>query len=849
VTSSAAFRNDEPLFDGKAARDFFIALQVDPATVHYRGIHWDKTLPIKDRARHIAPSTQPQQQRLEELQRGGYRLYWLPNGGPTDEHVTTCRFLFVEWDDHPLEWQLQAWRTLSLPEPTVMLSTGGKSVHCYWRLSQPIAADRWREITKRMIAYCKSDPSCKNPSRLMRLAGGTYIYKSDDKDAAGNSLGGTHGAIRAAIVSACGVSYDAETFELFLPVIEEPKPQEPIPYAIPPAPPVGGTVTPDQPRTYEELERMVAAYPPILKDNDQYHEAVSFIFGLCKAMEEIGRTRADAIALASRYHPGAADTFEQAHKAKIDKSQGGSFVKQCKAKGVDTRRHDIARKPVIDIDPSFQAMERPGADPVAALWSQPIDDDDAAATSEAVAGLLAAGREPITIRDVLPDGLALPLMQRAAAFPCDPMAFVLPVFCTAASVIGNRVKIRVKETWKEPFVLWGANIMPASSLKSPIAGVPLTALGKWQVALNKATKQAKASWAEDRNRVAMEADAAALKEWDKQNPPPPPGRELFIVDATLERVGQFLGQDSTPGMVAYHDELSLWFQQLKRGKDAMDQRSNWLSMWTGGLLKVDRVGRESIYVPNTAMSVFGLATVDGLANIRDGAKGRNENQDADGMWARFLLWQPDDVDFDYNDLDYDVTDLLCDLFRNRIDSKLPPTVEGAPLSLQVSEEAIELMRPHWREWYKESKITTAERGQWIGKLRGHSVRIAGILQILDSASKELGLLNPVTTETATRAIRLCYALLDQYDLLCPKIGGDTGDLDPAVAKLLANGIDWRKQHGKAPVTSEQLRRWKLPTREATAKERREWMQATIPQSGTMGELRMTTRSFEWFPPK
>ena len=848
------------LFNGQAARDFFLALQVDPATVHYRAIHWDREhLPKEARGCHISPSPELKQQRLEDLQKQGYRLYWLPNGGPSDRHVRECRFLFVEWDGRPLEWQEQAWKELNLPEPTVMLNTGGKSIHAYWRLREPIDTARWRALIVRLIDHCESDPSCKNPSRPMRLAGGTYIYKSDDVDAEGNNLGGKHGPLQAAIVSTTGKEYDAATFESLLPEkIEQPvitPPSAPMP------PPPSGTVTPDDPRTYEELERLVSAYPTILADNDQYHEALSLIFGLCKCMEEIGRSRQDAIDLASRYHPEATDTFAEALKADISKSQGGSFIKQCKKHGVDTRRHDIKRKPVVEIAPD-QQFERPGSSPAPAApapWEAPLaveeEAEDREAQAEAAASLLAAGkRDPLTLADILPKGLAEPLTRRAEAFPCDPMAFALPLLCCVASVVGNRVLVKVKGGWKEPFVLWGATIMPASSLKSPIAKVPLNALGKWQVEFNKASKAEKAQWAQDRNRVVLEADAQALKEWEKENPPPLPGRELFIVDATLEKIGQFIGQEKTPGMVAFHDELSLWFQQLKRGKEAQDQRSNWLSLWTGGLLKVDRVGRDSIYVADTAQSVFGLATVDGLAAIRAGEKASNGNKDADGMWARFLLWQPIDIPFDYNDLEVDVTDLLLNLFRDKIDAKLPKPEEATdkPLDIRLSPEAVALMWPRWKEWDKESRLTTKERGQWLGKLRGHSVRLAGILQLIDNATKEVPITGEVSAEMAKRALNFCYALLDQYDLLCPKIGGDTGALDPAVAKLLANGMEWRREHGAAPISGYHINsRWKLPERGCRAPATNAWLLEVIgtDPNGARGWIESLRQGVRWHPPR
>ncbi len=356
-----------PLFDGKVAREFFRLLEVDPSAVHYRGIHWDKTLmPKSARGVHVPPSTQPQQQRLEDLQQRGFRLYWLPNGGPTDEHVSHCRFLFIEWDDGTFDQQLQRLTDLGLPEPTAMLHSGGKSLHCYWRLEQPIPAADWRGLIERLIHFCKSDPSCKNPSRLMRLPGSTYIRKED----------GSHGP-QASLNPKGGASYPVALFDANLPPLPAPEeaPSLPLP-ATPPAASVapaaaGQTRTASDPRSFQELERLVAAYPEIRKDNDQYHEAVQFIFGLCMAAEEAGHTRAEAVAMASRYHPGAADTFQDALNAKIQKSQGGSFIKMCNAKGVDTRRQDIQRRQEPpsgwDDPPASVADAGPGAD----AWMAP----------------------------------------------------------------------------------------------------------------------------------------------------------------------------------------------------------------------------------------------------------------------------------------------------------------------------------------------------------------------------------------------------------------------------------------------------------------------------------------------
>ena len=93
-------------------------------------------------------------------------------GGVTDADITGVPALFVEWDDGAdIDTQAQRWQELELPEPTLMVSTGGKSVHCYWVLLEPMAPEPWRVLQSRLITYCKGDAACKNPSRLMRLPG------------------------------------------------------------------------------------------------------------------------------------------------------------------------------------------------------------------------------------------------------------------------------------------------------------------------------------------------------------------------------------------------------------------------------------------------------------------------------------------------------------------------------------------------------------------------------------------------------------------------------------------------------------------------------------------------------
>ena len=143
---------------------------------------------------------------------GKHKKTGKPNGCVEDQDIHGCPAVFVEWDDRPIEWQVQAWRELGLPEPTAMVHTGGKSVHCYWRLAEPMAPDEWRVLQKRLIDYSGGDKACKNPSRLMRMPGYRYVDK-----ATGEVTDNV-----AELIYQSDVAYTAAEIEACLPAPEQP---------------------------------------------------------------------------------------------------------------------------------------------------------------------------------------------------------------------------------------------------------------------------------------------------------------------------------------------------------------------------------------------------------------------------------------------------------------------------------------------------------------------------------------------------------------------------------------------------------------------------------------------------
>ena len=201
-------------------------------------------------------------------------------GGVQDTDITTVPALFVEWDDGAsIEEQMQRWQSLSLPEPTVMVSTGGKSVHCYWVLLQPLAPLEWKRITARLIAHCNSDKSCSNPSRVMRLPGSIYY---------GKKTGEPTGQCR--IVAAAEHRYAAFDIEACLP---------------PPAPAKPAAAAPSrqwEPRGIDEINAAAAYIPRRVGGEGTYDGDRNALCGCSAALAEAGAVDPDGMALALLGH-------------------------------------------------------------------------------------------------------------------------------------------------------------------------------------------------------------------------------------------------------------------------------------------------------------------------------------------------------------------------------------------------------------------------------------------------------------------------------------------------------------------------------------------------------------------
>ncbi len=114
----------------------------------------------------------------EHLNKRGKPKIW----GASNKHIAGSKLIWTEGDGAlSIEDQYEIIREAFALEPSFVIWSGGKSLHPYWKLSEPISPEKFKELQIRLAAQMKAcsedfgvDESLNNPARIMRSAGGLH---------------------------------------------------------------------------------------------------------------------------------------------------------------------------------------------------------------------------------------------------------------------------------------------------------------------------------------------------------------------------------------------------------------------------------------------------------------------------------------------------------------------------------------------------------------------------------------------------------------------------------------------------------------------------------------------------
>lgn len=376
----------------------------------------------------------------------------------------------------------------------------------------------------------------------------------------------------------------------------------------------------------------------------------------------------------------------------------------------------------------------------------------------------------------LPKPVSSYIEEGARALGCDTSYIALPMLSALAAAIGNARRIKLKESWCEPAIIWTGIVGESGSMKSPAIDMAMRPLRRKQSeAFKKYYEQVR-----EYNEELAEYESAIKRrkrgETLPDKPIEPVAIRYYCSDITIEALAGLL-KDAPRGLLLARDELSGWlksFNAYKNGKGSDD--AQWLELHRAGTLLVDRKSGtpKTIHIPNASVGVCGGIQPGILQKVLGTEHFEN------GLAARLLLampprrakrWTEADVGEELQGQIEAVFDGLLamkmgdDGYGNIGPVEVPLTVAGQDM---------------WIGFYDEH---AAEQAQIVGgdlaaawsKLEGYAGRLALVIHCVRVAAGEESLktddhidgLSVVAAVTITqwfgREIRRIYAMLAEDD--------------------------------------------------------------------------------------
>ncbi|MBW4635258.1 MAG: DUF3987 domain-containing protein [Iphinoe sp. HA4291-MV1] len=743
---------------------------------------------------------------IQKWQIEGRGVYLVVNGGGhCDNQVISCRALFYEHDNLDKEISRELWRSLSLPEPTFQVDTGGKSIHSYWVFDQGVDQVRWKELQSDLLEYADADRALKNPSRVMRLAGAYHISP--------------RGAFPSVIIAASGNCYSFEDLRAIVP------PQKIVssytdPATLPSISPLteSGDIPLSECLTLEQ-RHLIANGEPEGRRNDtgaalarnligtslrlQYlHERFSGEVRLlfdnycarcsppldCKEADQIWKS-------AEKDNPTATLTDDALLNCiKSWRRRQQALTQKNAPSNVSQQKTPIEEVPLTDrIQEILLRGLKPSEEKVA-LLTLSKQTNTASRDIEAIANLLrqdleveegreerkgeigellTVGDNSLDLVDFLPKQLAYPLKLWCRWLNIPESVALTAVLTTVSTLhpVGTELVIHRAMDFSVPPVLFSAVVGESGQKKSPVYR---TLIKKpLRVLQNEVTDNYQ------RQLAQYECD---LSKWEKapqeESKPAKPGLPVyFFTEATGEGIKTQAQETPNKAMFALIDELVGLFNsanQYRGGKGS--DKQDMLSYYDGLGQTVLRAGGIKVDVERIYVSIFGGIQPEVLKEHTKDLK------DADGQWARFLFviqplaasQLPDD------NADINLKELLAACYRR---------IALLPLcQYKLSREAFKRYQAVYNE-LELKRVSHPQPGMRAvySKMEGAIGRLALNLHAVKMAvngSVVAFVDNEISLETVNQAITLAEFYIGQVKTLHADSKADKGELPALLAKLL-----------------------------------------------------------------
>jgi hypothetical protein len=408
---------------------------------------------------------------------------------------------------------------------------------------------------------------------------------------------------------------------------------------------------------------------------------------------------------------------------------------------------------------------------------------------------------------------ALPLncqdwLRRAAhGAGVTPDHVAVPLLGVISSLIGTARRARASRSWSEPMTTWttlvgfsgtgktpGINVMKnALSVVVRNRGHEIDELRRQHETAVETAKAAHRQWKDKVSEALESGGKPPIKPVDADEPGPFVAPQLYVSDATIERLGMLLTA-RPQGMLLLADELAGLFSNMSRYSGGQDNEF-WLECWNGSAYVIERMNRPPLRVPHLLIGISGGIQPDKLEESFAGA--------ADGMYARFLFSWP--VEAPYRPLTDAVSEVEPEILNalERL-SRLggSKTIDFAPGYVPLSAAARAEFEGFRKRISDGKELVYGRERDWWSKMSGHALRLAGVLAFLDWS---MGGPSPEPTEIKEEFMKNAVLLINGYfyphsRAALRQIG--LSDCDADARRVL----HWLKASGLAQASREDIRR-------------------------------------------
>ena len=178
-----------------------------------------------------------------------------------------------------------------------------------------------------------------------------------------------------------------------------------------------------------------------------------------------------------------------------------------------------------------------------------------------------------------------------------------------------------------------------------------------------------------------------------------------------------------------------------------------LKGYSGDTIRVDRIGRDSESIMNPALTILLMTQPKVVSDVLGNATFRGR-----GLTARFLYCLPESTVGERRFQSRPVPGTVYRRYEQKITDMLEEEYPAKPELITLSPDALELLTDFAEEIEPKLKTDYAEIADWVGKLTGNTLRIAGLLCRAGVYRAEAFMDDDdplvVSAETMTDAIRL-----------------------------------------------------------------------------------------------